>query len=78
MASDGFYDNIPNPKKREYILEGAFWDGFRSGARYWVWLYFVFFGVSTYVAETWPMVFWNMFMTIISIGTIWMAWRYKE
>lgn len=77
MADDGFSDNDPRPK-REYILQGAFWDGFRTGARYWVWLYAVFFGVSTYLANTWLMVIWNMFMTVVAIIITVMAWQYKE
>lgn len=35
MTDDGFYDNTTKPE-RVYVLQGAFWDGFRESSRIYV------------------------------------------
>jgi hypothetical protein len=75
MTSDGFCDNIPKPPKQKYLLQGPFWEGFRSGAKYWIFLYWGFFLWLTLRAETIWQALFALVMVLVSTVGIYLAWR---
>lgn len=80
MTSDGFYDNIPKPPKREYLLQGPFWDGFRSSAKWTGPAYTLFFSVAVFTSNTIWQALWCLWMIVVSSAVIYLAWksRFKE
>ena len=60
---------------RNYLLQGAFWDGFRSSAKWTAPAYTLFFRWVIFKSATIWQALFALLMIVVSSVVIYLAWR---